>query len=50
MFTLYFSYLAFFVAHFGSCGLALAYMVPAVALFCVIGISEKVIEKARKSR
>lgn len=41
MFDLYFSYLSFFVSRFGPCGLALAYMVPAVALLALFFAVEK---------
>ena len=41
MFTLYFSYLSLFVGWFGPCGLALAYMVPVVALLALVFAVEK---------
>jgi len=42
MFTLYFSYLSWFVSSFGPCGLALAYMVPVFVLLFIIAIISKV--------
>jgi hypothetical protein len=42
MFTLYFSTLSWFVLHFGPCGLALAYTIPAVALMVALAIISKV--------
>ena len=41
MFELYFSYLSFFVSHFGPSGLALAYIAPTLALVALAFAVEK---------